>query len=190
MGGDFNEILSNEEKRGGVARAPAIMNGFRDGLEDCGLVDLGFTGFPITWSNQWVDPFTVRCRLDRFCGNETWSSFAPSAHVLHLTYPGSDHVPLILHIRGQGSGPPGPRRHPWRFNAHRIRKGECEEVIKEGLKSARAPDCFDRLFTGIETCQLGLRQWSNEFHNNSRKQIETVSLMSDSSSLGGSGLLS
>lgn len=44
MGGDFNEILSNEEKCGGLIRAPALMEGFQNGLEDCGLVDLGLSG--------------------------------------------------------------------------------------------------------------------------------------------------
>lgn len=31
-GGDFNEILADEEKSGGVTRPPAMMEAFRDGL--------------------------------------------------------------------------------------------------------------------------------------------------------------
>lgn len=38
------------------------------------------------------------------------------------------------------------------------------------------PDCFNRLFKGIEACQLGLRQWSQDIHNNPRKRIEKLRL--------------
>ena len=50
--GDFNEILFNCEKEGGVPRAEACMEGFRKALEDCDLHDLGFTGDPFTWRNH------------------------------------------------------------------------------------------------------------------------------------------
>lgn len=62
-------------------------------------------------------------------------------------------------LSGQSAGRQGRRRCPWRFNAHWVRKEKCEEVIQDGWKSVMAPDCFDRLFGGIEACQLGLRQW-------------------------------
>lgn len=42
--GDFNEILSDEEKLGGKFRRDDRMRDFRYCLEDCGLADLGFIG--------------------------------------------------------------------------------------------------------------------------------------------------
>lgn len=98
VGGDFNEILSDNEKSGGIARSVALMDNFREGLLDCDLTDLGFTGCPFTWSNGRVEPDTVRCRLDRFCGNSACKEFAPTAMVEHLNFPGSDHVPILLRL--------------------------------------------------------------------------------------------
>ena len=42
--GDFNEILLSEEKRGGKERPHRQMQAFRDVLDTCGFLDLGFTG--------------------------------------------------------------------------------------------------------------------------------------------------
>ena len=41
---DYNEILSSEEKQGGLPRPPRKMEDFRQALLHCGLSDLGFIG--------------------------------------------------------------------------------------------------------------------------------------------------
>lgn len=43
--GDFNEILFEPEKRGGNACDMISMQGFRDVIEECGLRDLGCSGY-------------------------------------------------------------------------------------------------------------------------------------------------
>jgi hypothetical protein len=68
--GDFNEILSNSEKEGGLPRPHACMDSFRDALQVCELVDLGFEGDPFTWRNQSRNADTYVCeRLDRATAN-------------------------------------------------------------------------------------------------------------------------
>lgn len=96
IGGDFNEILHEGEKQGGGSRAPRQMQGFNSALVECGLVDLGYEGFPFTWSNGREHPNTIRCRLDRVCADTRGLELFPSAHVTHLEYPGSDHLPILL----------------------------------------------------------------------------------------------
>lgn len=67
-------------------------------LLDCALSDIGYEGRKYTWSNSRKAPFIVKCRLDRVCSTSTWVSQFPSAFVEHLMYPGSDHVPVLLHL--------------------------------------------------------------------------------------------
>lgn len=110
--------------------------------------------------------------LDRFYGNRDWYGLVPSAWVQHLPHPGSDHAPILLHLRGQGAYRHARKRRPWCFIAHWIRNEECEVVIRDGWESSIASDSFDRLFGRIEACQLSLRQWSRDIHNNPRKCIE------------------
>lgn len=49
MGGDFNEIMSNREKSGGLSRAWTPMQLFRQTMAECELLDMGFHGSKYTW---------------------------------------------------------------------------------------------------------------------------------------------
>lgn len=57
-------------------------------------------------------------------------------------------------------------------------------VVREGWDWASAPDCFEKLFCGIEACQLGLCQWCKDIHNNPREQIEKIKKQLHELSLG------
>ncbi|XP_024195708.1 uncharacterized protein LOC112198837 [Rosa chinensis] len=50
VAGDFNEIMSNNDKSGGPPRAVTPMATFRRTLADCDLLDMGFVGSHFTWS--------------------------------------------------------------------------------------------------------------------------------------------
>jgi hypothetical protein len=50
--GDFNEVLSQDEHYGARDRSDAQMVLFRNCLDDCNLMDLGFSGPKYTWSNR------------------------------------------------------------------------------------------------------------------------------------------
>ncbi|XP_024175552.1 uncharacterized protein LOC112181445 [Rosa chinensis] len=50
VAGDFNEIMSNNDKFGGPPRAVTPMATFRRTLADCDLLDMGFVGSHFTWS--------------------------------------------------------------------------------------------------------------------------------------------
>ncbi|GMJ08327.1 hypothetical protein HRI_004501900 [Hibiscus trionum] len=63
--GDFNEILLSSEKEGGRLRSSRNMEAFRLALEDCGLMDLGFSGQWYTWEKGRLSTNVIRERLDR-----------------------------------------------------------------------------------------------------------------------------
>ena len=42
--GDFNEWLEVEDKHGGAPRSHNLMQAFREVLDDCGFVNLGYSG--------------------------------------------------------------------------------------------------------------------------------------------------
>jgi hypothetical protein len=48
--GDFNEILFHHEKEGGVPRSQACLDRFKEALEDCDFLDLGFASVVFTYS--------------------------------------------------------------------------------------------------------------------------------------------
>lgn len=94
--GDFNEILDNSEKIGGVENhRPSLLQGFRDTISDCGFRDLGFTGPKFMWSNRRVnDP--IYARLDIFFATDDWISLFPSYVVRELSIATLEHLAIYL----------------------------------------------------------------------------------------------
>ena len=63
--GDFNEIVRQEEKLRGATRNQCQMQLFRDVLDECGFLDLGYVGNRFTWSKHFVDGHSIWERLDQ-----------------------------------------------------------------------------------------------------------------------------
>ncbi|CAM8940180.1 unnamed protein product [Rhodiola kirilowii] len=68
--GDFNEVLCVNEARGVRQRQSWQVDNFRDAVEDCGLSDVGFTGFPFTFSNRRQEEAEYQARLDRVLADD------------------------------------------------------------------------------------------------------------------------
>ena len=70
--GDFNEILSANEKQGGEPGSEWQMANFREVLDDCRLRDMGFKGARFTWCNRRDEQDRLYVRLDRGVANQEW----------------------------------------------------------------------------------------------------------------------
>ena len=153
--GDFNEIIKLEEMHGRYLRPERQMKAFRDVLDDCGLVDLGFNGFPFTWCNNRDPPNTTWVRLDRVVANIEWLARFPRARVDHVDVIKSDHKCLWL-----DSEPPSSRRQrrrPFRFEEMWMTDSGCEKTIMEVWSSNRSGTAMFQVSHKLRACkqQLG-----------------------------------
>ncbi|CAA0830826.1 Unknown protein, partial [Striga hermonthica] len=64
--GDFNDILCQADKNGGVRREEASFSNFRDFIRTLGVVKIMSVGQPFTWSNNKRGSAFVEEKLDRF----------------------------------------------------------------------------------------------------------------------------
>ena len=94
--GDFNEILSSDEKSGGVPKQLGPMQEFQNTLLHCDLDDLGYHGYRYTWRNGRFGTGFVGERLDRACAKLRWRHLFPTAKVRHQTTSYFDHDPIII----------------------------------------------------------------------------------------------
>ncbi|XP_061351262.1 uncharacterized protein LOC133296317 [Gastrolobium bilobum] len=99
LAGDFNDIVSTEEKRGGAPVDLNVCATFGSVLDNCQLLDLGYSGPLFTWKGpkfQHLD--RVFKRLDRVVANAQWRMAFDEAvaHVIPRVY--SDHCPIILSL--------------------------------------------------------------------------------------------
>ena len=70
--GDFNELLKSSEKWGGSNRSQSQMQIFREAVDECGFIDLGFVGSQFTWQKHFADGHLIWERLDRARANNEW----------------------------------------------------------------------------------------------------------------------
>ena len=92
--GDFNEVLSQNEKWGGNAVKPHRIAMFSSTMDSCNLLDLGFNGPKFTWTNK-RKRNPIYERLDRAFGNGDWLVHYPNSCVWHLPRISSDHAPIL-----------------------------------------------------------------------------------------------
>ena len=77
MLGDFNEITSNLENKGGRRRTDTTFIPFRTMLANCGMIDFPFKGNPLSWVGNMASG-KVQCRLDRAVRNEDCTISSPT----------------------------------------------------------------------------------------------------------------
>ena len=96
--GDFNEIISMDEKIRGTVRPESQMLQFRETLADCNFQELKVIGGKFTWAGR-KRSTTILERLDRGLVTENWLELFPYSVEQHMGVTKSDHVPLIFNIR-------------------------------------------------------------------------------------------
>lgn len=75
------------------------MEDFQDCLADCGLVDMGYTGYPYTWDNKREGDQNIQCRLDRATCNDKYMQVYAETTIEHILTEESDHVALLVRAK-------------------------------------------------------------------------------------------
>ena len=67
--GDFNEVIIEGEKVGGNPIFQRRVRAILDCMNECQMMDLGFSGPKFTWTNKRELGGLIQCRLDRVWAN-------------------------------------------------------------------------------------------------------------------------
>ena len=98
MLGDFNEVLSRDEKFGGKDVNLNKALEFKECLDECNMLDLGFAGLKYTWANSRPITDLILERIDRCFANATWRTPYSAATMTHLPRTWLDHCPILLEL--------------------------------------------------------------------------------------------
>ncbi|XP_073359774.1 uncharacterized protein [Aegilops tauschii subsp. strangulata] len=108
--GDFNKVLRYDEHEGIGQRSQAQIQGFRDAVHVCGMIDLGYQGHKWTFEKKVVGGSYTRVRLDKALGSPEWYARFPLAAVEHLAAVTSDHSPILLKLDPLDRGKHGKKK--------------------------------------------------------------------------------
>ncbi|XP_019235622.1 PREDICTED: uncharacterized protein LOC109215952 [Nicotiana attenuata] len=96
VGGDFNVVLHEDKKIGGLPMYPLDYEDFAFCINSSGLFDLGYKGSSFTWWNGRPNAEYIFKRLDRILVNLSFQNHFPTIEIEHLIRNGSDHAPLFM----------------------------------------------------------------------------------------------
>ena len=96
----------------------------------CHLQDLGYLGYPYTWSNKRPGEANTKIRLDRGVANKEWTDRFQLSKIVHLSTHASDHLPILLHVQSF-TQPRQQRGRSFKFEESWLLCTECEEIVQE-----------------------------------------------------------
>ncbi|XP_019186580.1 PREDICTED: uncharacterized protein LOC109181284 [Ipomoea nil] len=166
--GDFNDLLYQNEKRGGNPHPNSLLRGFGEAIEDCWVAQLPMVGYPYTWEKgkgivNWMEE-----RLDKVLVTEEWRSMVMGAKVMNLRTRKSDHSALFLGIQDYTSL--GPRRRGFRFEMAWLHDEGCRNVVEQSWQEGRGQG----LQNCIQYCGTRLTRWGGDRHHKYGKRIKEL----------------
>lgn len=174
--GDFNEALSNDEHLGPTVRDENQMRLFRECLEDCQLVDLGFCGPKFTWNNRQQGASNIRVRLDRAVANGQFTQLYDDVQVENIITTSSDH--FVVHLAISKHGERRQREttaHRFRYEAAWCRAPDyLERVEKSWADGSAGPRNLKTTWTKLSEMAKSLSEWSKNSFGSPRKEINKL----------------
>lgn len=99
--GDFNDMLLPDDKKGRLDHPPRLINGFRDTIGECNLIDLPLIGYPYTQAKSRDSENAIEERLDRAMITDPCLNIFPDAQLKNLIAPISAHSFILLCLKSQ-----------------------------------------------------------------------------------------
>lgn len=168
--GDFNELMSNEEKLGGAVRSEASFWDFRNMASTCKIRELRSSGNRLSWAGV-RDRAWVQCRLDRSFGNDEWFNLFPRAHVEYLKMWASDHRPLLISFSLENGD---SSRGRFYFDKRMVGKTGFEEAVRRGWQGSDSSADIG-ILERIASCRKEMAKWKKSAGVNSRDNISWLS---------------
>ena len=157
MLGDFNKVLCGEDKFGGNQVNLNRALEFKECLDDCNMIDLGFTGPKYTWANRRPITSLILERIDRCFANSGWRLLYSEAIVTHLPRTFLDHCPVLLELSKSSNN---NFNKPFRFQTMWLLHPDFYTVVQQAWVENRA---LQRAMTGFVD---RVKKWNVEVFGN------------------------
>lgn len=164
LAGDFNAVLSLEEKRGGNPKLDPSAGLLRSNIESLRVVDITPSNGLYTWNNRRCGAEAIAERLDRFLVSCFWiaDSWITSSEI--LDWRGSDHWPILL----TASKFQRTKNPSFRFQLMWLREASLQDYIIAWWREGK-PAYGTAMFSFVKQLQyvkFKLKRWNRECFGN------------------------
>ena len=142
---------------GRSTRSQTQMQLFRDTIDECGFLDMGYKGHPFIWKKFFSDGRTIGEWLDRCLANNEWMVCFGGSTVHHLTCNTSDHSPLWIIPKNLVAV---TSNKPFRFKEMWLAEKGCSDTVKAEWGKCKNNNSPSSIVKKIEDCGKALTKWS------------------------------
>lgn len=148
------------------------MEDFRDCLTECGLADLGFSGYPYTWDNKRDGGDNIQVRLDHATCTDTFLNLFPESEVEHVMTEESDHQAIVVRALETA-----PRQHtrgerPFRFEEAWTRHDQYDGMVEAAWEAANSGDhSLLGVWQKLGELSGSMQKWAREVLGSIRRKI-------------------
>ncbi|XP_057838177.2 uncharacterized protein LOC131048296 [Cryptomeria japonica] len=172
IGGDFNSITNQSEKRGGKGKTSRATLDFVDWIHRSGLVEINMVKNAFTWNNKRLGFSNIAEKLDRFFISGNLINFPYTLQASILPFSGLDHFPIQLNILLDS----GPRRCPFKFEQMWLKYDNILRILEVWWKEAEV--FGSRIFKVVNKLKIIKQKliiWNREHYGNifdKKSQVE------------------
>ncbi|PON64642.1 hypothetical protein PanWU01x14_123540 [Parasponia andersonii] len=149
--GNFNEILSPQDKLGGSTRTETLIDAFRQTLNHCQLSLLDFIGINLTWGNKNPDGRNIKERIDWVMANSV-------CMVEHLDFYKSGQRALRVNLVFQSMSTT-TQQSRFCFEALWLDEPESYEIIESVWKHPVGQGTLEQVVANIDSGATSLTKW-------------------------------
>ncbi|KAM6554157.1 hypothetical protein CsatB_014919 [Cannabis sativa] len=142
--GDFNEILSKEERIGHRVKSNPDDH-FLNCVNQCQLKDVKFSGNFFTWSNKQHGEDRIYFKIDRILANQSWLNAYENAEATFLNEELFDHSPKVLTLYPHLNGGIKPFKYFRMWKSHSKYDRRLEEIWKQSIGGSKMFQVVSRM---------------------------------------------
>uniref|UniRef100_A0A803NTC6 Reverse transcriptase domain-containing protein n=1 Tax=Cannabis sativa TaxID=3483 RepID=A0A803NTC6_CANSA len=166
--GDFNEILTHEDKIGGPHRNNDQIKAFQTTIDGCHLVSVAFEGEHITWTNKCQGSGNVKERLDYGFYNDFSTDLFGKPIIQHLDFYQSDHRALKVKVSLASSHAIELSFHSrFRFEKIWLNDQDCLDIILKNWDSSSL-NAIRQKMDNLKSCAHHLQAWHHNKQSNNK----------------------
>lgn len=109
-----------------------LWTSFKDIIDECGFMDLGFVAPKFTWSKHFEDGHSIWERLNIGMATSNWFLQFPGSWVTHQHCVSSIHTPLLIYPTGLEVS---PRKKMFHLEEMWLSDARCAETVEAALTS-------------------------------------------------------
>lgn len=142
-------MSSVDDKKMGTVQSQWLLDGFKEVIFECGLIDMAFEGYPYTWHRKEGLIVVLKERLDSALDTTYWLEIFPHARLRNLFSFVSDHSPIFLDMHSKSHK---FIRRNFRFENKWLAEPELDFVTENWSKASTDPllDHLDQVVVGLE----------------------------------------